>query len=219
MTPRDARLSAQTACRSLAATYASSRLGNPSNPLDDVVFIILSNRTTPTLSIAAYRALKAYGPWSRIAKASTTRVARLIARAGLSQKKARWIRALLHELTVAFGRPTLRPLAAMPAQQQLDFLCGLPGVSVKVAKCVMMYTLGAEVLPVDVHVHRIATRLGWTNQRRADASSDELEILIPPKARFRFHVDAIQHGRAVCRARAPRCNACCLSAICARVGV
>ncbi len=32
----------------------------------------------------------------------------------------------------------------------------------------MMYTLNAQVLPVDVHVHRVAGRLGWTKRKRAD---------------------------------------------------
>lgn len=37
---------------------------------------------------------------------------------------------------------------------------GAEGVSLKVAKCVMMYALGAEVLPVDCQFHRVTKRLG-----------------------------------------------------------
>ena len=91
---------------------------------------------------------------------------------------------------------------------------GLDGVSEKVAKCVMMYTLGFDVLPVDVHVHRVATRLEWTNRKRADQCHEELEALVKPRYRFAFHVDCICHGRAVCRPKNPRCNDCVIRRYC-----
>ena len=90
----------------------------------------------------------------------------------------------------------------------------IAGVSDKVARCVMMYTLGAKVLPVDAHVHRLARRLGWTERKRADECHSELEAIIPPERRFTFHVAAILHGRAVCRPRDPRCAECCLRSYC-----
>lgn len=214
-----ARRSAHKVCRYLAETYPTTRLQNPRQPLDDLVFIILSNRTTPTLSQTAFARLKSAGPWTRIREMSPAQIARLIKRAGLSTKKAKWIHAILGQLAAAFGRPTLHPLRSMKPAAQLTFLCRLPGVSVKVAKCVMMYTLDAKVLPVDVHVHRLATRLGWVTVRRADARAATLEPLIAPAARFRFHVNAIQHGRSVCTSSNPRCTECCLASICPRVGV
>jgi endonuclease III len=219
MVASDIKKAARVVCRYLAAEYPASRLGNPRNPLDDLIFIILSNRTTPSLARQAFGRLKAKGRWSAIAALSTSETASLIQSAGLSRKKARWIHDILAHLDNRFGRPTLSPLRRLSPSHQLAFLCALPGVSVKVAKCVMMYTLDAKVLPVDVHVHRLSTRMGWISARRADAPGSALESFIAPSSRFSFHVNAIQHGRAVCRSAQPLCMDCCLSSICPRVGV
>src|SRR5262249_43991044 len=94
------------------------------------------------------------------------------------------------------------------------YLAELPGVSDKVAKCVMMYTLGFDVLPVDVHVFRVASRLGWTSRCRADQCHDDLEALVQPKHRYAFHVDCICLGRAVCTPVHPDCPACPIRQYC-----
>lgn len=113
-----------------------------------------------------------------------------------------------------FGRATLAPLRTMTDGEAEAFLVSLPGVGAKVAKCVLMYSLEREVLPVDVHVHRLATRLGFKTKKRADTSQELIEQAVPPRLRYGFHVNALAHGRAVCRPRTPRCNACVVSAWC-----
>ena len=35
------------------------------------------------------------------------------------------------------------------------------GVGPKTANCVLLFAFGKAVFPVDTHIHRIATRLGW----------------------------------------------------------
>lgn len=62
-------------------------------------------------------------------------------------------------------------------------LVSLPGVSKKVAKCVLMYSLGRSVLPVDVRVHRVAARLGLPAKRRPDTSQDAIEGAVPEELR------------------------------------
>ena len=93
-------------------------------------------------------------------------------------------------------------------------LITLPGVSDKVAKCVMMYTMGKQVLPVDAHVHRVTRRLGWTSRKRADQTHEELEALIRPEQRYNFHVNCIQHGRLICIPHTPICNICPVNQYC-----
>jgi endonuclease III len=41
-----------------------------------------------------------------------------------------------------------------------SYLTSLPGVGLKTAKCILMYSLNREVLPVDTHVWRLSVRLG-----------------------------------------------------------
>lgn len=93
------------------------------------------------------------------------------------------------------------------------FLTSLPGVGPKVAKCVLMYSLDRKVLPVDVHVHRVARRLGFATKKRPDTSQDLIEAEIPSNLRYGFHVNAVAHGRKVCKSE-PLCDRCPLVSIC-----
>jgi endonuclease-3 len=80
---------------------------------------------------------------------------------------------------------------------------------------VLAFSLGRAALPVDTHVARIATRLGWlgpgTPTPRAQRT---LEGLVPPARRLGAHLDLIAHGRATCRAQRPSCGACVLAGLC-----
>jgi endonuclease III len=95
----------------------------------------------------------------------------------------------------------------------------LPGVGKKSADCIMMYSLGMDVLPVDIHVSRISQRLGLVKKTNNERIQQELELIIPARKRLRYHVNCVQHGRAVCRGQYPKCGICCLSTVCPRVGI
>jgi endonuclease III len=205
----------RTICNLLKRNYGTPRFGNPSDPLDDLIYIILSNRTTPGMARSAYRDLqKRFRKWEEILAVPGSVLRSLLKPAGLSTVKSRHIRAALRSIRERFGSCDLRPLSKLSAGAAQDYLIGLPGVSEKVAKCVMMYTLNMQVLPVDSHVHRIASRLGWTARRRADQCHEELEALVPPTLRRNFHVACIAHGRKVCRPRNPLCRDCCINHYC-----
>lgn len=196
-------------CAALARAYGSPRHGNPEDPFEDLIYILLSNRTAPATAVRVYRKLKeTYPTGDAILAARPEALARLLAPAGLANKRASHLRAIATRLRADFGRIDLDALAGWPDERAEAYLCSLPGVSLKVAKCVLMYGLGRRVLPVDVHVHRVASRLGWIAHRRADQSHASLEALVPPAQRFGFHVDALAHGRAVCVAGLPRCGRC-----------
>jgi len=103
----------------------------------------------------------------------------------------------------------------LTAEEAEAYLTSLPGVGIKTAKCVLMYSLGREVLPVDTHVLRVATRLDLVNPDTTRSQAHRLlEAEIPPKDRYAFHVNALAHGRAVCKAREPDCPSCPLKAEC-----
>ena len=214
--PRRARESVVNAvCSALAASYPPDRLGNPRDPVADLIYITISNRTTPEQAARAYKALRSrVRGWDDLLVVRKSTIDTLLRPAGLSAIKAAFLVGLARALRDRFGRVTLRPLRRMTDAERLQFLISLPGVSGKVARCVMMYCFDSPVLPVDVHVHRLARRLGWTARKRADQSHEELEALVPPENRMRFHIDAIQHGRAVCAATNPACTVCVLHDYC-----
>lgn len=196
-------------CRCLSREYDSPRHGNPQNPLDDLIYIILSTRTRDSSFGDTFKTLKKRFPsWNGIFPKHRRAVERILIPGGLGQLKTRQLIAIITELRSRFGSATLAPLAKMTTSEAEGFLTSLPGVGPKIAKCVLMYTLRREVLPVDVHVHRVATRLGFRTKKRPDTSQELIESAVPPKLRYSFHVNAIALGRSVCFATKPHCEEC-----------
>lgn len=202
-------------CLSLERAYGNPRHGNKSNPLDELVYIILSNRTTPRTHRMVYAALKNEFPsWESVRPSDRRTMRRILGPAGLSRLRTGQLLRIFRALRAAFGRTTLAPLRAMSDREAEAFLTALPGVGRKVAKCVLMYSLNRPVLPVDVHVHRLAQRLGLAVKKRPDTSQDLIEAAVPPSLRYGFHVNAVAHGRAICRPINPQCIDCCLGRWC-----
>jgi endonuclease III len=202
-------------CSVLKREYGNPRHGNPRRPLDDLIYIILSTRTRGSKFNETFRALKKSFPkWETISPRGRTELERILIPAGLGKLKADQIIQIVSKIRRRFGGITLAPLGKMNNDQAELFLTSLPGVGPKVAKCVLMYTLGRQVLPVDVHVHRIATRLGFRSKKRPDTSQGLIESAVPVKLRYSFHVNAVAHGRAVCTGQRPKCDSCCISKWC-----
>jgi endonuclease-3 len=202
-------------CRTLKNTYGSPRHGNPQRPLDDLIYIILSTRTRGSSFTNRFRTLKrAFPNWNGVFPKHRKRIERILVPGGLGRLKAQQIIAIFTHLRHRFGTVTLAPIADMSNREAELLLTSLPGVGPKIAKCVLMYTLGRQVLPVDVHVHRLATRLGFRTKRRPDTSQELIESAIPPKLRYSFHVNAVAHGRRLCLARRPKCDSCPISMWC-----
>ena len=204
----------QRVCQCLTVAHGCPRLGNPRDPLDDLVYIIISNKTTASTAQRVYRDLKARFPCWRDMIGNGRALRSILRPAGLSTVKSAQLVRAVTQIDHDIGTCDLRSLRNLPPERAEKYLCSLSGVSTKVARCIMMYTMNARVLPVDSHVHRVASRLGWTARKRADQCHQELEALVPPSRRFAFHVDCIVLGRTVCRPRHPRCTQCCISGYC-----
>lgn len=196
----------------LAATYEFDLLGNQADPVAELVYIILSTRTQGVTFSRTYSALRTrYRDWAAVAHASTEELQKLLGAGGLQTKKAAWLKAALEEVERREGRVDLSRLAALNDQDAEDYLKSLPGIGIKSARCILMYSLDRDVLPVDANLFRLLKRLGLVPgdlpYRRCH---DVVQQLVPPELRRDFHVFAIIHGRATCLPRAPRCSGCCL---------
>ncbi|HEY2064550.1 MAG TPA: hypothetical protein VGG84_01245 [Gemmatimonadaceae bacterium] len=201
-------------CSRLAQAYGSPRLGNPRHPLDDLIFIIASNRTGPTVASRVYASLRQrFRSWNELATVNSKELEAILAPAGLASKRAKHLIGIAKRLRQDFGRVTLAPLGGDSTAAIEEYLTSLPGVSEKVAKCVLLYGFGRRVLPVDVHVHRVAGRLGWHAHKRADQSHATLEAVVAAPQRYGFHTNAIALGREVCKP-VPLCSACLLVEFC-----
>jgi endonuclease III len=213
------RQKAHTVTQLLHDTYGSPRHGNKTDPLDELIFIILSQMTThPSFNRVFTRLKETSCSWDRLASMPLRRLKYLIKDAGLSNQKAPRIRAIVRAVIERFGRASLDELANMDDGSAERFLTSLPGVGLKTAKCVMMYSLGRHVLPVDTHVGRLGRRLGLI---RPDVTRTQvhtaIEAVVEPSDRYAFHVNALSHGRRTCLPLRPRCGECNLRPYCQSV--
>lgn len=94
-------------------------------------------------------------------------------------------------------------------------LITLRGVARKTANIVLGNSFGAvEGIAVDTHVRRLANRLGFSEQSDADKIEQDLMALVPRSAWFDFSYVLIDHGRAICQAKKPRCTECVVEDLC-----
>jgi endonuclease III len=97
----------------------------------------------------------------------------------------------------------------------MEDLITLRGVARKTANIVMGNAYGkVEGIAVDTHVKRLANRLGFSEQKDPDKIEQDLMRLIPRERWFGFTYVLIDHGRATCVARLPRCEACPVNHLC-----
>lgn len=102
--------------------------------------------------------------------------------------------------------------------ETLEELITLPGVGRKTANVVLGNAFGQPGLTVDTHLGRLSRRLGLSKNTAPEKVEADLGALIPRSRWTLFSHQAISHGRALCKARKPMCEACAFT-ICPRLGV
>lgn len=184
--------------------------------LDELVATVLSQHTSDVNSGRAFARLKERFPsWQQVADAPAGEVADAIRCGGIADQKARRIGQVLTAIEEREGCISLDRLHDLDDAAAAAYLESLPGVGPKTAACVLAFALGRAAFPVDTHVHRVATRLGWLP---AGTAADKAHRLLAPRVpaglRYDLHVAMVTHGRTVCRARRPACERCVLSEEC-----
>jgi len=193
-------------------------LGNKQDPLDELIYIMLTVMTEFGVD-AVYSELRAaYPRWDAVIEREERELAAALRPIGLYWQRARRIRQLLSEIKAREGSATLKRLYQMDDPAVESYLTSLPGVGKKVARCVMLYSLGRDVFPVDAHVLRVLKRLGLADDGLTlKEAQDALQPIVPEVLRFTLHVNLVIHGRTICRARVPRCGECVLRVRCRAV--
>jgi endonuclease-3 len=97
----------------------------------------------------------------------------------------------------------------------MEELVTLRGVARKTANIVLGNAFGkVEGIAVDTHVKRLANRLGFSQESDPDKIEQDLMLRIPTERWFDFTYVLIDHGRAVCVARKPKCEVCPVNHLC-----
>lgn len=202
--------------RRLKAAYVFDRLGNLDDPLDELVYIVLSTRTRGEVFERTFARMRQRFPtWEMASRARYSTLEKLLEPAGLSRKKAKWLKDLLREIRIREGEVSLGCLREMSTQEAETYLTSLPGVGPKTARCVLMYSLGREVFPVDANVRRLLERLEVLPRRvHYYYVHDVAQEMVPRNIRADLHIYSIIHGRLTCQPRTPRCESCVLADLC-----
>lgn len=202
--------------RRLLRRYGELEPPRRTDPLEELVFTVLSQNTSDANSSRAYASLRERFPsWEELAAARPEEVAEAIRVGGLARIKAPRILAILGEVRRREGRLDLSWMRRATDEEVRAYLSSLPGVGPKTVAVVLAFSLRRAAIPVDTHVHRVSRRLGLVPPRAsAEAAHRILEELVPPELRVELHVGLIRLGREVCVARRPRCEACPLADLC-----
>ena len=188
-------------------------------PLDGLILTLLSQNTNDRNRDVAYEALRReYPSWEDVAGASAGDIASRIKPAGLGDIKSSRMKEILAVIKSDFGGCTLAAMRDWSAEEARKYLLGLHGVGPKTVACVLAFDLGLPAFPVDTHVARISRRLGWAEPKASPEKIQEfLEAVVPPERCAGGHLNMIEHGRKICRARGPACGRCVLRDICQRL--
>jgi endonuclease-3 len=176
------------------------------NPFELLAATILSAQCTDARVNMVTPVLFARFPdATALAGADPTELEEIIRSTGFFQTKARNLIGMAQALLDRFGGEVPTALAD---------LVTLPGVGRKTGNVVRSVAFDLPGLPVDTHVGRLSRRLGLTTEDDPVKVEAELCGFLRPEQWGAFSLRTILHGRRVCDARQPRCDACVLEDIC-----
>ena len=96
----------------------------------------------------------------------------------------------------------------------IEDLTSLPGVGRKTANLICGDIYGKPAVVADTHLIRITNLLGLVNTKDPAKVETELKKILPPEESNDFCHRCVLHGRAVCVARRPKCENCCMADFC-----
>lgn len=202
----------------LERTYGTPDLGNLRDPLDEAVYIVITYQTDIERAKTVWRRLrKRFPTWNHVLKADVRVLERVLTPGGFQSIRARLIRRLLRAVEQRWGELSLSALSQMDVDEAEAELRALPGLDIKGSRCVLLYSLGKAVLPVDSNTFRFMQRYGVVepNARyRRQSTHNELQTIVPASLRHSFHVNVVAHGQRVCVSRNPKCDDCQLAHTC-----
>ncbi len=184
------------------------------DPLDTLIATILSQNTNDNNSYRAYKNLKQkFSNWDQVLIVKRSAVEKVIKAAGLAKQKSAAIKNVIKELDRE-NDLKLTKVKQSESEEAIAYLTRFQGIGVKTASCVLLFSLGRNVCPVDTHVHRTVNRLGIVNEKTPDKTFHTLNRILPEGIAHSFHTNLIRLGREICKPAKPLCSICPLNKIC-----
>ena len=206
----------------LNAVHGTPDLGNVSDPLEELIFLTITQRTHIGTAVSIFRNLRNRFPDLKdMLNAEDSELANILSIGGRGNLRLRAIRELLSSVLQEEGRLSLECLKAKSEEEVLQYLTSLPWVGEKIARCVMLYSLGFNTFPADSNAIRILRRtrvlesligsLDGIEHRKVQTLIVEY---IPAKIARTLHINMVIHGQEICRERNPKCVICQIKKFC-----
>jgi endonuclease-3 len=191
--------------------FDESKKRKSSGILDTLIATKLSQNTTDKTSSIAFNNLKnEYKSWDEIIDAPLSNIKKLIKVCGLADSKSRDLKTMIKQIKDEHGKVNLDYLKKLNDDEIYSELLKFKGIGVKTASCVLVFSLGREVFPVDTHIHRVLNRLGIVKTKNAEETFESAKKIIPGNKKYFLHRAIIMFGRNICRANNPFCGSCFL---------
>lgn len=176
-------------------------------PLELLIATILSAQCTDErVNIVTKTLFKKYRTPQDYANADLKELEQDIKSTGFYHNKAKNIKRCCQMLVEKFN---------LQIPRTMEELLELPGVARKTANIVLSNVYGVvEGIAVDTHVRRLACRLGLTENDDPNKIEQDLMMIVPKDKWMRITDLLIFHGRRICTAKKPKCEACVLNRIC-----
>lgn len=139
------------------------------------------------------------------ANATVQQVEELIKSCGLYHSKAKDL--------VALGK-MLKEKFDSKVPNTMEELTSLPGIGRKTANLILGDVYGKPAVVTDTHFIRLCNRMGFVKTKEPRKVEDAMRKILPPERSSDFCHRSVLHGRAVCTARSPKCELCCIKDIC-----
>lgn len=178
-----------------------------SNNWELLVAVVLSAQCTDKkVNEVTSKLFKKYRTLDNYVKAKPEEFEIMIRPTGFYRTKAKNILASAKIIKEQFG-------GTVPKTMQE--ILTLPGIARKSANVILGNAYGVvEGIAVDTHVQRLSQRLGLSKNSDPVKIEKDLMALVSQKDWFRLTYLLIDHGRAICTAKDPRCNLCPLKDLC-----
>jgi len=182
------------------------------DPFQILISALLSARTQDGTTLAASTRLFAKASTAdAVAKLPVKQIEKLIYPVSFYRNKAVFVKAAATMIATRFG-------GRVPST--LEEMIMLPGVGRKTANLVMILAFKShENICVDIHVHRIANRLGWVRTRTPEETEQALYKALDRRWWPIVNLYLVTWGQNMCRPVYPRCGDCVLLKVCGRVDV
>ncbi|MEA4862858.1 MAG: endonuclease III [Victivallaceae bacterium] len=145
-----------------------------------------------------------------MAAAPVERIAEIIRPAGLYRNKSRNLSAAAKMICEKFAGRVPDDMAS---------LLTVPGIGRKSANVILGNAFGIPGFPADTHVQRLLVRIGVLPERDPEEAERIVCRELAPEYWTDFSHLLIAHGRKVCPARQPKCDACVIRGLCKRKGL